>query len=92
MYFAAFTTETPLHHVPRTLDELARVDYVLHELRVTPDGAQSVVEFSFRPSAKITVDCLMARLARLPGVYDLDSVAVTAGQCATRTSAAPLSA
>ena len=82
MYFAAFKTDTPLNHVPRALDELARVDYRLQELRVTPSEGLSVVEISFQPSQKIPVDCLLDRLARIPGVCDLESILLSVTEAA----------
>lgn len=82
MYFAAFKTLTPLSHVPRALDELARVDYCLSELRVTPSEGVSVVELFFLPSQKITVDCLLARLARIPGIEDLEGLSLTVAEAA----------
>lgn len=82
MYYTAFTTEAPFNHVPRALDELARVDYILQDLRVSCSDGACVVEISFQPSDRIPVDCLLARLARLPGVGDVETVSLAPREAA----------
>lgn len=82
MYYTAFTTQAPFNHVPRALDELARADYVLHDLRVSCSDGPCVVEIFFQPSDKIPVDCLLARLARLPGVGGLETVSLASREAA----------
>lgn len=80
MYFASFATETPLDHVPRALDELARAGLGFGRLEVTGNGAASQVRIGFFAGGTISPETYLERLRRMPGVSVLTGGADAQGE------------
>ena len=82
MHFVRFTTEIPLDHLARGLDELRRIGFGLCAVSVTaPDGldyinaapvaARADIRIDYRPKGALSPQVFLDRIARMPGVHDL---------------------
>jgi hypothetical protein len=76
VHYASFTSETPLDHLQRLLDELRRGGFELCSLSLAPDGGAAApaaaIRVGFAPGGPVACHTLLERLARLPGVRELD--------------------
>ena len=68
MHFTAFVTETPIPHLPRALDEVARCGFDLCAVTMAPGQAGAEVRIGFRPCGTVGADTMVARIARFPAI------------------------
>ena len=71
MHFAEFRSETPLQHLQRALDEVSRGGFDLSEVRLVADALSARIRIGFRGGGRVGADTLLARLERMPGVWDM---------------------
>ena len=72
MHFTTFVTETPSSHLQRALDELGRCGFDLCAVTMAPGRAGSEVRIEFRPCGTVRADTLVARIARLPDIGEVE--------------------
>lgn len=73
MYYAQFLSHRPLDDLPRALDELRRIGFALDRVAARLEGAaRTAIRIEFRPAGPISPENYLARIARLPGVQELE--------------------
>lgn len=80
MHFATFSTDAPLHHLARALDELARAGFDLCRVSLMAETAPATVQLQFRGQGAIGPCTLRARIGALPGVSAMTDAPLVAAQ------------
>lgn len=78
MHVVEFSTETPIQHLQRALDELARMGLGLIDLRVVPGSGRTEIRISFACPDPPRAENFRDRLIRLPGVLPCDGASARA--------------
>jgi hypothetical protein len=68
MHVAAISTDTPIQHLQRALDELARMGMTLVALQVMPGFGSADIRIEFDCADPFLAENYRARLTRMPGV------------------------
>ncbi|MEF9603454.1 hypothetical protein O4J55_14300 [Paracoccus sp. PXZ] len=73
LYVVSFSTDTPLEHLSRALDELRRIGCRLAHLSVGPGSridrpCGSTVRMAFHPAGSLSGPTVLNRIARMPDI------------------------
>lgn len=75
MQTTTFTTAAPYDHVPRALDIMRKMGFVLHRLSVDEVGEGFVVEMAFAAPQLLSINILRHRLSQIDGIDFAETLA-----------------